>query len=234
MSTISERIKQLRKALKLTQTEFANKLGVTMRGLQLWEHGHSGLKESSLRLMETLFNVNPEWLREGKGEMFNADMPACAGSRIKELRKYLKLNQTEFANKLGITMQGLQLWEYGKSGIKESSLRLIESQFDVNPEWLREGKGEMFMTDEALQKTVNQMGLKSITDIPEERIPKYAGYYINKRNIEEPDGKQEDLVLALFRALPADKKVDVLKYMYEKYQLEKLTGQTPAKDKKNA
>ncbi len=67
---IGKRIKELRKALGLTQTAFAEKLGRSKRSIQEWESGRNEPSERVLRLIEQTFNVNPEWLREGKGEMF--------------------------------------------------------------------------------------------------------------------------------------------------------------------
>lgn len=68
-------------------------------------------------------------------------------NRIKALRKALKLSQTEFAQKLGMTMQGIQKWEYGTVEIKLSSLNLISETFNVNPDWLLNGTGEMFLNN---------------------------------------------------------------------------------------
>ncbi len=67
---IGNRIKELRKALGLTQTAFAEKIGRSKRSIQEWESGRNEPPERALRLIEQTFNVNPEWLRHGKGEMF--------------------------------------------------------------------------------------------------------------------------------------------------------------------
>jgi len=69
-------------------------------------------------------------------------------TRIKTLRKSLKLTQTEFGKKLGLSLQAVQDWEYGRNKIPESSLLLIENTFNINPRWLREGEGEMFKIPE--------------------------------------------------------------------------------------
>ena len=73
-------------------------------------------------------------------------------NRIKALRKALKLSQTEFAQKLGMTMQGIQKWEYGTVEIKLSSLNLISETFNVNPDWLLNGTGEMFIGENRQQE----------------------------------------------------------------------------------
>ncbi len=78
-------------------------------------------------------------------------------NRIKALRKALKLSQTEFAQKLGMTMQGIQKWEYGTVEIKLSSLNLISETFNVNPDWLLNGTGEMFIGDASRQQEVSDI-----------------------------------------------------------------------------
>lgn len=66
------------------------------------------------------------------------------GKRIKELRKFLELTQQELADRLGVSRRAIQEWEAGRRTPSEPVLRHIEQTFSVNPEWLREGKGEMF------------------------------------------------------------------------------------------
>lgn len=66
--------------MNLSQTEFGKKLGMTMRAVQLWEYGKVALRESSLMLIESTFNVSPVWLREGVGEMFAASGKEAGGN----------------------------------------------------------------------------------------------------------------------------------------------------------
>ena len=56
----------------------------------------------------------------------------------------MKLNKETFSAKLGMSTSSVYEWEYNRVEIKESTLMLIEFVYNVNPEWLREGKGEMF------------------------------------------------------------------------------------------
>ena len=64
--------------------------------------------------------------------------------RIKTLRKTLKMTQQEFADRIGIKRNTVGLYEIGQSGISDTVIRAICSEFDVNEEWLRTGSGEMF------------------------------------------------------------------------------------------
>ena len=64
--------------------------------------------------------------------------------RIRDLRRALGLNQTDFAGKLGLTQTTLSMMENGKSPITDKNVKLICSTFNVNEEWLRSGRGEIF------------------------------------------------------------------------------------------
>jgi phage repressor protein C with HTH and peptisase S24 domain len=67
------------------------------------------------------------------------------GERIRLLRQALNLTQRDFASKIGIGEKTLRNYESGKFTPKEAVLKTIEQTFSVNPEWLRHGKGEMFL-----------------------------------------------------------------------------------------
>ncbi len=65
-----ERIRDLRKALGLTQKEFASRIGITYQMLGLYERGKYEPPEKVLKLISSTFGVSYEWLKEGKGEMW--------------------------------------------------------------------------------------------------------------------------------------------------------------------
>lgn len=65
--------------------------------------------------------------------------------RIAELRKALKLSQTAFGKRIGLTASGVSNIEVGIREVQERHIKLIASAFpDVSEEWLRNGDGEMF------------------------------------------------------------------------------------------
>ena len=68
--TVQNRIKALRKALGLTQQEFAEKLGSVQNTITGYETGRRVPSNQVLALMSRAFNVNEVWLRTGAGEMF--------------------------------------------------------------------------------------------------------------------------------------------------------------------
>lgn len=65
--------------------------------------------------------------------------------RLKELRKSLKMNQAEFAKALGVGQSSLAMIETNRRPLTNKNIKLICAEFNVNEEWLRTGKGEMFV-----------------------------------------------------------------------------------------
>lgn len=65
-----DRLKELRKALGLTQGKFAESLGVKQNTISQYESGRNEPIDAVVSLICRTFNVNEIWLREGVGEMF--------------------------------------------------------------------------------------------------------------------------------------------------------------------
>lgn len=81
--------------------------------------------------------------------------------RIKTLRKTLKMNQNEFANKIHKVTRTLQKYESGEIVPDYSIVQLIAKTFNINPDWLVTGDGEMF-----LDNTSRQQEYSDIISIP--------------------------------------------------------------------
>jgi transcriptional regulator with XRE-family HTH domain len=67
---MKDRIRTIRKILKLSQSEFAERIGIKSTALSMIELGKNALTEQNIRLICMTFNVNDAWLRTGKGGMF--------------------------------------------------------------------------------------------------------------------------------------------------------------------
>lgn len=68
---MKDRIKKIRKELDLTQQKFADRLGVKRNTVAQWETGVNSLTDAVITSICREFNINEEWLRSGKGEIFN-------------------------------------------------------------------------------------------------------------------------------------------------------------------
>lgn len=67
---MNERIKKLRKALDLTQQEFADRIGVKRNTIATYEIGRNTPLDAVISSICREFSVSEEWLRTGAGEMF--------------------------------------------------------------------------------------------------------------------------------------------------------------------
>lgn len=65
-----ERIKQLRKSLKLTQVEFGSKIGLSGSSITCYEKGHNSPGDAVILSICREFGCSEGWLRYGEGEMF--------------------------------------------------------------------------------------------------------------------------------------------------------------------
>lgn len=65
--------------------------------------------------------------------------------RLRMLRKYLDLTQQEFGEKIGVKRNTIAQYEMGRNEPIDSVFSLICKEYNVNPEWLRSGTGEMFV-----------------------------------------------------------------------------------------
>ena len=63
-------MKQLRKELKLSQQDFAEKIHISRSQLSYYESGTVNIPERSQKEICEKFNVNIEWLKTGEGEMY--------------------------------------------------------------------------------------------------------------------------------------------------------------------
>lgn len=66
-------------------------------------------------------------------------------TRLKQLRKILKLTQNEFGEKIGITGATVSDIERAKLSLTERNISLICEKLNVNREWLEHGTGDIFL-----------------------------------------------------------------------------------------
>lgn len=68
--TQGERIRELRKTLKMTMEQFGEKIGVTKSTISNIENGNRNATEHMVKSICREFNVDYIWLTTGEGEMF--------------------------------------------------------------------------------------------------------------------------------------------------------------------
>lgn len=86
---MNDRIKKLRKALDLTQREFAKRIGMKQNSIALIESGKRNISNQAILSICREYNVNEDWLREGKEPMFiemsrDEEIAAFVGKTLSE------------------------------------------------------------------------------------------------------------------------------------------------------
>lgn len=68
--TTGERIKIVRKAQGLNQSDFAKEIAISTTSVCQLETGRYNISRSTKHLLCQRFHINPEWLDTGEGEMY--------------------------------------------------------------------------------------------------------------------------------------------------------------------
>ncbi|WP_432748376.1 helix-turn-helix domain-containing protein [Pectinatus frisingensis] len=82
---IKNRIRDLRKEQHLTQSEFAEKIGMGQAGLSAIEQGIRNITERNIMLICERFNVRREWLEKGIEPIYKETINSVLDEACKEL-----------------------------------------------------------------------------------------------------------------------------------------------------
>ena len=95
---MKERIKAVRKALGMNQTEFGKALGASLSAAYKWEAGESGMSDATIMLVCQKFGISEKWLRTGEGQML---LPKAREEEIAEfVGQTLRDETPEFRRRL--------------------------------------------------------------------------------------------------------------------------------------
>lgn len=108
-------------------------------------------------------------------------------ARIKEVRKAVGKNQTDFGEIVGLKQSSLGQIETGVRAASDRVILLICEKFNVSESWLRTGEGEMFVKSETftLEEYAHSKGLsdleiklfKAYLEIPHEARMAFVEYF---------------------------------------------------------
>ena len=87
--------------------------------------------------------------------------------RFMQLRKYLKMTQSEFGKELGRTKMAISYYEKGERSIDNSIILLLQEKFNVNTDWLINGNGSMFLSDNEKKADSGVVSIASSYNVPE-------------------------------------------------------------------
>lgn len=118
----TEKIKNLRDELEITQHEIAKELGCTRSAYSLWEINKNTIPLYYLNKLSNILNINIDYLvdlSEKKKINFNKVEidRILLGERIKLARKSINYTQEKLAKKLNTTHSVISAYESGKTAI---------------------------------------------------------------------------------------------------------------------
>ena len=92
MSTINDRIKELRQTLGLNQTAFAAKINQSPASVSMYESGVRVPKAPIVALICATFGVNRSWLENGIGDMYTPYDTGSDDEAMQQISKILSGN----------------------------------------------------------------------------------------------------------------------------------------------
>ena len=155
----SDRLKLLRKTLRLTQTQIASAIKISRSGYASIEMKLTGLTPRNLSAICDTYSVNPKWLEFGEEPMFTEQKTNTEQSASILFSKYNKSEVTqrflialeqlktqgtsysEVANKIGASTSLVSEIRRGKTFLLPHFAQKFIEIFNINKEWLLEGRG---------------------------------------------------------------------------------------------
>lgn len=105
--------------------------------------------------------------------------------RIAEIRKRSKLTQTAFGQRIGASRDTIANLEGGRSSISSMQKTSICREFNVNPDWLENEEGEMYLLpleeEAALFAEMKKIGSTATIEVMKAIAHMYVGLSIEER-----------------------------------------------------
>ena len=117
-------------------------------------------------------------------------------NRIKDVRKYLRMNQEDFGAKIGVTAPAICKWESGDRAIPESAIRSICREYGVNETWLRTGAGSM-----TAGKSREQEMAEMVKSLLAERPDSFRRAFVTTLLRFRPDGPEWPVLERIYEGI---------------------------------
>lgn len=155
---MNERLKEIRKELRLTQKEFAKKLGITDSGISRLEKGQNQLTDQMIRSICREFNVNYSWFVSGTGEMF-VEVPQTS---IDELCAQYGLDDFDRV----LIQEYLKMSADARKALKDYIRNVMKRVGDTDPQAMIDREVEAYRKE--LEIEASRTEKSSVSDMPAE------------------------------------------------------------------
>ena len=119
-----ERLFCIRKALGMTQIEFAKIVNSSNGHVSDMEKDRKNITESTIELLKLKCNVNEDWLRTGAGEMFSK----TPSGTMEQLKKEFDLDDFSF----NLVYEYLKLAPAQREKVRDFFYRVIDSEESID------------------------------------------------------------------------------------------------------
>lgn len=92
-----------------------------------------------------------------------------SGERVRLLRKHLDLSLEKFGEPIALKRSALSMIETGRNNLSYQALKAICREYGVSEEWLRDGKGDVFVPVTRNEKIARFAGELMKDETPEFR-----------------------------------------------------------------
>jgi len=90
---MNERLRELRKKLKLTQKELSEKIGCSYRALQNYEANLREVPSKIIKLLNARLSINSQWFLTGEGEIFDKHISCGSKTDINQYNEMASLGE---------------------------------------------------------------------------------------------------------------------------------------------
>lgn len=123
-------------------------------------------------------------------------MIKTVNERIKEIRKTAKMNQKDFGHTIGLTQSAVSWIEIPGNTVTEQNIMQISAIYNVSPEWLKTGSGEIYtiQNKEVIEEAFNRFKLtaeqrrlmKIFLEMPPKKRQKVAIAFLTLYDVQIP------------------------------------------------
>ena len=132
-----QRLRRFLTSERVSLHSAAQTVGLSVKDFQNLEQAER-LPNALLKQMEKHYGLRSEYVLSGKGPI-TVQAVELPHVRLIKLRKELGLNQTDFANSIGLTQSGLSSLELGGIPLRRMMALAIEAVYGVRHQWLLHG-----------------------------------------------------------------------------------------------
>ena len=170
---IGDKIRALRKQAGITQEELGDLLSVSYMTVRRWEAGKVVPRLDEIKALANALKVQEQDFLSDNTEAFHL--------KLRELRKKAGLNQTQLAEKIGVSLLTLFRWEKGERQPRVEDIRKLANALNVS-------ENDLLSNDISTQPKGWVLTVKIAQDFSEEVIDLSKGLPIRCSITATPEG----------------------------------------------